>query len=148
MANLLPLLLPVFVDKLSLDNSRPHLCVLSMAALVQRWVIATKVIRPIRPKILTLVRREFPTWQSRGLWAHQNNGYLQKSNWGQRPEPTLVPQMVKNLPAMQETQVPWRRAWQPTPVSLPGESHGQRSLEGESDMTEWLTRSPESSFYN
>ena len=24
----------------------------------------------------------------------------------------------------------WRRAWQPTPVVLPGESHGQRSLEG------------------
>ena len=26
--------------------------------------------------------------------------------------------------------VPWRRAWQPTPVFLPAESHGQRSLEG------------------
>ena len=25
---------------------------------------------------------------------------------------------------------PWRRKWQPTPVFLPGESHGQRSLEG------------------
>ena len=23
---------------------------------------------------------------------------------------------------------PWRRAWQPTPVFLPGKSHGQRSL--------------------
>ena len=23
----------------------------------------------------------------------------------------------------------WRRAWQPTPVFLPGESHGQRSLQ-------------------
>ena len=29
-------------------------------------------------------------------------------------------------------KVPWRRAWQPTPVFLPGESHGLR----ESDMTE------------
>ena len=27
-------------------------------------------------------------------------------------------------------KIPWRRAWQPTPVSLPGESHGQRSLAG------------------
>ena len=26
-------------------------------------------------------------------------------------------------------KIPWRRAWQPTPVFLPGESHGQRSLE-------------------
>ena len=33
--------------------------------------------------------------------------------------------MVKNPPAVQETWVgknPWRRAWQPTPVFLPGES--------------------------
>ena len=27
-------------------------------------------------------------------------------------------------------KMPWRRAWQPTPVFLPGESHGQRSLAG------------------
>ena len=40
-------------------------------------------------------------------------------------------------------KIPWRRAWQPTPVFLPGESHGQRSLaryslwgHKESDMTE------------
>ena len=40
-------------------------------------------------------------------------------------------------------KIPWRRAWQSTPVSLPGESHGQRSLAGysplghtESDLTE------------
>ena len=45
--------------------------------------------------------------------------------------------MVKNLPAMWETwfypwvgKIPWRRKWQPTPVSLPGKSHGQRSLVG------------------
>ena len=45
-------------------------------------------------------------------------------------------------------KIPWKRAWQPTPVFLPGKSHGQRSLVGyspwgcqESDMTEWLTLS-------
>ena len=27
-------------------------------------------------------------------------------------------------------RLPWRRAWQPTPVFLPGESHGQRSPAG------------------
>ena len=46
-------------------------------------------------------------------------------------------------------KIPWRRAWQPTLVFLPGESHGQRSLVGyspqgrtESDTTEatWHTR--------
>ena len=29
-------------------------------------------------------------------------------------------------------KIPWRRAWQPTPVFLPGKSHGQRSLVGSS----------------
>ena len=27
-------------------------------------------------------------------------------------------------------KIPWRRTWQPTPVFLPGESHGQKSLVG------------------
>ena len=27
-------------------------------------------------------------------------------------------------------KIPWRRAWQPTPVFFAGESHGQRSLVG------------------
>ena len=27
-------------------------------------------------------------------------------------------------------KIPWRRKWQPTPVFLPGESHGQRNLVG------------------
>ena len=27
-------------------------------------------------------------------------------------------------------KIPWRRVWQPTPLFLPGESHGQRSLVG------------------
>ena len=62
--------------------------------------------------------------------------------------------VVKNLPAnvgdIREHEfdpwvrkIPWRRTWQPTPVFLPGESHGQRSLgyyspwsHKESDTTE------------
>ena len=27
-------------------------------------------------------------------------------------------------------KIPWRRAWQPTSLFLPGESHGQKSLTG------------------
>ena len=38
--------------------------------------------------------------------------------------------MVKNLPTVQGREDPWRRKWQPSPVFLPGKSHGQRSLEG------------------
>ena len=50
---------------------------------------------------------------------------------------SLVAQTVKILPAIWENWVrslgwedPWRRAWQPTPVFLPGELHGQKSLVG------------------
>ena len=48
--------------------------------------------------------------------------------------------VIKNPPAMQETQEmlaqflgwedPLGKAWQPTPVFLAGEPHGQRSLVG------------------
>ena len=45
-------------------------------------------------------------------------------------------------------KIPWRRAWQPITVLLPGETHGQRSLAGYSswgrkewDITE-LTQNP------
>ena len=31
---------------------------------------------------------------------------------------------------MRVEKIPWRRAWQPTPVFLPGKFHGQRSLAG------------------
>ena len=58
--------------------------------------------------------------------------------------------MVKNLPAMLETQlnpwvrkISWSRTWLPTPVFLPGKFHGQSSLVSyspwgckELDMTE------------
>ena len=43
-------------------------------------------------------------------------------------------------------KIPWRKKWQPTPVFLPGEFHGQRSLVGyspwghkESDTTEHMS---------
>ena len=46
--------------------------------------------------------------------------------------------MLKNLPIMQIKpefnplvgKTPWRRGWRSTPVFLPGEFHGQRSLGG------------------
>ena len=51
------------------------------------------------------------------------------------------------------SKIPWRRAWQPTPVVLPGESHGQRSLADyspqsrrESETTEALWHTGSDSF--
>ena len=63
----------------------------------------------------------------------------------------LIEKLINNQGLISQTQglhpwvvkIPWRRAWQPTPVFLPAESHGQRSLVGyspwghrESDTTE------------
>ena len=49
-----------------------------------------------------------------------------------------VAPVIKNLPANAgdmmhglspwDSEIPWRRKWQPTPVLLPGEFHGQRTL--------------------
>ena len=75
--------------------------------------------------------------------------YLKYTTW----QASFVAQMIKNLPAIQETWVwslgredPWRREWLPTPVFLPWKLHGHGSLVGyrpwgckELDMTEWLT---------
>ena len=68
---------------------------------------------------------------------------------------SLVAQLVKNPPAMQETlvwflgwKISWRREQLPTPVFWPGEFHGQRSPAGysllsckESDTTVWFSLS-------
>ena len=87
-----------------------------------------------KPYLATLI---FLTWNSKGFTV--------RLVWA-----SLVAQRLKRLPAIQETWVPslgredpWRRKWQPTPIFLPGESHGWRSLVGysprghkESDTTE------------
>ena len=63
---------------------------------------------------------------------------------------SLVVQMVKNPPAVQETgfnpwvgKTPWRREQLPTPVFWPGKLHGLCSSWGhkESDRTEQLSLS-------
>ena len=56
-------------------------------------------------------------------WASQVALVVKKlpANAGDVREAGLIPGIGR---------IPWRRAWQPTPVFLPGESHGQRSLAG------------------
>ena len=77
-------------------------------------------------------------------WGHKESDTTERLNWTEliRRNDFLGDSAVKNLPAEQETQetgfdpwvgkIPWRRAWQPTPVFLPEESRGQRSLTGSS----------------
>ena len=61
------------------------------------------------------------------------------ASWGSEGVASLVAQTVKNglqcwRPGLDPWvgKIPWRREWQPTPVFLPGEPQGQRSLVGSS----------------
>ena len=63
----------------------------------------------------------------------------------------LSPQSNPSANAIGSTFKLYGREWQPTPIFLPGESHGQRSLAGfspwghkELDVTVWLTFSTRS----
>ena len=74
------------------------------------------------------------------------------STWPSLCMASLVAQMAKSPPAVQETRLwslgredPLEKEWLPSPVFLPGEFHGQRSWAGycswgrmESDTTDWL----------
>ena len=61
-----------------------------------------------------------------GRSSREELGYPPQYSWA-----SLVAQLVKNLPAMQETwvwslgwEIPWRRERLPTPAFWPGEFHG------------------------
>ena len=68
-------------------------------------------------------------------------GVWQDLVWRTLKTASQVALVVKNLPASEGDvrdwgfdpwvrKIPWRRKGQPTPVFLPGESHGQRNLAG------------------
>ena len=79
-----------------------------------------------------------------GRSAGEGIGYPLQYSWA-----SLVAQLVKNPPAMLGDlgsipglgKIPWRKEWQPTPVFLPGEFCGQRSLVGYSPWrwTGWIS---------
>ena len=105
-----------------------------------------------RTQVSCITGRFFTSWatkEAKGVWGAYENAFQ-------------VLLEVKNPPANAGDRrhgfspgigkIPWRRAWQPTPVFLPGESLGQRSLVGyspfgrkQSDMTERLSKQAGSS---
>ena len=85
-------------------------------------------------------------------WAAGTLGYIRRIyNWGFPVSPGELPWWLRwwsRRPGFDSWvgKIPQRREWQPTPVLLPGESQGQRSLVAyspwgrkESDTTEQLT---------
>ena len=101
--------------------------------LVSLWFSPPFIVRPLSPQTLSLLDPQTNSLCDGGI--------------------VLVAQMIKDLLAVQETGVqslggedPQRGEWQPTPVFLPEEFHGLRSLAGyspwghkESDTTEQLS---------
>ena len=98
-------------------------------------------------QVSRIAGRCFTLWATReALWVLEwvaypfSNGSSQSRDWTHCcNRPGFNPWIEK---------IHWRRKWQPTPVFLPGEFHGQRSLVGyspwghkESDITEWLSLS-------
>ena len=71
-------------------------------------------------------------------WRGYPETFLQKmKNIACFPDDSLVKKKKKKNSTcqwqemwVQSLEIPWRRAQQPTPVCLPGKSHGQRSLVG------------------
>ena len=66
------------------------------------------------------------------LWGRTESDTTEACSSKHYYRASLMAQMVKNLPVMRETKVqslgwesPWRKEWQPTPVFLPGEFHGE-----------------------
>ena len=71
--------------------------------------------------------------------------YLKNQGLPQHPMVKTLPSNAGGAGLMPGQGAGWRRQWQPTPVLLPGKSHGRRSLVGcspwgreESDTTEQL----------
>ena len=97
-----------------------------------------------------ILKEELP----RLVGAQNATGYQWRNNSrkkeGMEPKQKKYPLInagdIRDVGSSISGRSPWRRTWQPTPVFLPGESRGQRSLVGygpwgrkELDTTEQLT---------
>ena len=114
----------------------------------------------IEPVSLSLLHWQAEFFTTNTTWEAQSSPFvpafilgLFTCSFNGLPGCSLIAQSVQNLPAVQETQfnpwvrrIPWRREWEPTPMLLAGESHGQRKQPGGlrsagSGTTEQLTLS-------
>ena len=118
--------LPILVISYPFDNSHSDRLTSLVAQMVKRLPAMWEVL------VQSL------GWEDllvKGIATHSS--ILAPSKKGAQRRVSLVAQRLKHLLAMWETWVqslgwedPWRRKWQPTPLFLPGESHGWRSPVG------------------
>ena len=104
----------------------------------------------------SLRRHDFCLWVGKIPWRRAwqpTPVFLSGESHAQRSLAGYSPQGLKGTDTPEATQhwqdtahfrkIPWRRAWQPTPVFLSGESHEQRSLAGYSPQGLKETDTPE-----
>ena len=114
-------------------------------SILTRWINLDPIIQSeVREKQMLYINAYIWNLEGRYWW-----NCLQSSNGDTEIEETLTDKGRGEEGAVRWMErgawKHWRRQWHPTPVLLPGKSHGQRSLVGcspwghkESDMTEWL----------
>ena len=87
------------------------------------------------------------------LWGHKESDTVERLSYSHIPGGTSSKESICQCRRHKKLEfdpwvrnIPWKREWQPTPIYLPGKSHGQRSLVGyslwackELDMTKRLT---------
>ena len=77
-----------------------------------------------------------------GWWPlEMSKGRLRLLRWCNSKESTCQGRRCRFHPWV--GKIPWRRKWQPTPVFLPGDSHGQRSPAGYSPWGRKKSDTPE-----
>ena len=161
------------VTQIGDTNWRMSLCLKGQPLFNSSWILAFKNVGFVSPEILYFKRRQkyffpmkysdlkflTPTLKLTILWSPAKHMFYTFYSppvykhlcrkWG-FPGGSVGKEFTCNAGNVgrhkfnpQVRMIPWRRAWQPTPVFLPGESHGQRILAGysplgckESDMTE------------
>ena len=100
----------------------------------------------IKYRVLVSMTSEF-LQQGLGIWLNMKTHWLKKICWAHSlysmwlRRQRIYPQCGRPGFDPWVGKIPWRREWLPTPVLLPGEFHGQRSLAGYSPWghKEWDT---------
>ena len=141
------------IERLTLPRVRPYF-ILSILSVFTHHILSVFNHHSISSRLSILsshsIDEETEALKGETTQDHTANECLEPGfeprQWGFRgdasgKEPTCQSRRYKRCVFnLWVRRTPWRRAWQPTPVFLPEESHGQRSLatwgQKESDMTE------------
>ena len=82
-------------------------------------------------EVIVMVKHQVTQWRLVSIWDCGKSACMCDGGWGVFWNKSNKIYWWNSKSMTREGKGEnWRRKWQPTPVSLPGESHGQRSLAG------------------